>query len=93
MPPDLVVIRPGVQVVAGLDEPIFYSGNYYWRNESGFWYRSTSHTRGWMRVEDAPVEIRTIERPPLYIHHHGEARADVSGDHRPHAPPPEMQPS
>lgn len=73
--PELVVIRHGVQVIADLDEPIFYSGYYYWRHEGGFWYRSTSHTRGWVRVEDAPVEIRTIERPSVYIHYHGEARA------------------
>jgi hypothetical protein len=78
--PDLVVISPGVQVIADLDEPIFYSGNYYWRNEGGFWYRSTSHTQGWARVEVAPVEIRTIERPSAYVHFHGEARAHVSGD-------------
>jgi len=74
---DLVVMRPGVQVITGLDDPIFYNGGHYWRNEGGFWYRSTSHTHGWIRVEDAPVEIRTIERPSVYIHYHGEARADV----------------
>ena len=85
--PALVVTRPGVQVVTGLDQPIYYNGNYYWRNEGGFWYRSTSHTGGWVRVEDAPVEIRTIDRPFLYIHYHGEARAGVSGDHQTHVPP------
>jgi hypothetical protein len=84
--PDLVVISPGVQVIADLDEPIFYSGNYYWRNQGGFWYRSTSHTRGWARVEVAPVAIRTIERPSAYIHYHGEARAQVSGASRGPAP-------
>jgi hypothetical protein len=84
--PNLVVISPGVQVIADLDEPIFYSGNYYWRNQGGFWYRSTSHTRGWARVEVAPVEIRTIDRPSAYIHYHGEARAQVSRERQ--APPP-----
>lgn len=78
--PDLVVMRPGVQVIAGLDEPIFYNGNDYWRYEGGFWYRSTSHARGWVRVEDAPVEIRTIERPSLYLHYHGEALVRESGE-------------
>jgi hypothetical protein len=85
--PDLVVISPGVQVIADLDEPIFYSGNYYWRNQGGFWYRSTSHTRGWARVEVVPVEIRTIERPSAYIHYHGEARAHVAAERRGPAPP------
>jgi hypothetical protein len=86
--PDLVVISPGVQVIADLDEPIFYSGNYYWRNQGGFWYRSSSHTRGWARVEVAPVEIRAIERPSAYVHYHGEARARVSGERRGPVPPP-----
>src|SRR3954468_12931379 len=80
--PELVVVSPGVQVIADLDEPIFYSNNYYWRNQGGYWYRSQYHTRGWARVEAAPVEIRAIERPAAYIHYHGEARARVSGDRR-----------
>jgi hypothetical protein len=87
-PPELVVISPGVQVVADLDEPIFYSGNYYWRNDGGYWYRSTSHTRGWARVEVAPVEIRAIARPSMYVHYHGQARANVSNDRREVAAPP-----
>ncbi len=74
-------------MIADLDEPIFYSGNYYWRNQGGFWYRSSSHTRGWARVEVAPVEIRAIERPSAYVHYHGEARAHVSGERRGPAPP------
>jgi hypothetical protein len=75
--PELVVISPGVQVIADLDEPIFYSGSYYWRNQGGFWYRSTSHTQGWARVEVAPVEIRAIDRPSAYVRYHGTARARV----------------
>ena len=86
-PPGLVAIRPGAQVAGDLDESVFYNGYYYWRYQDGFWYRSTSHTRGWVRVEDAPVEIRTIERPSLYIRYHGEARAGLSGDHQTPVPP------
>jgi hypothetical protein len=90
--PELVVVSPGVQVIADLDEPIFYSNNYYWRNQGGYWYRSQYHTRGWARVEAAPVEIRAIERPAAYIHYHGEARARVSGDRRLNAPAPAPPP-
>jgi hypothetical protein len=84
--PELVVISPGVQVIADLDEPIFYSNHYYWRNQGGSWYRSASHTRGWARVEIAPVEIRTIERPSAYIHYRGGTRARVSSERRVVAP-------
>lgn len=69
-------------MIADRDEAVFYSGNYYWRNQGGFWYRSTSHTRGWARVEVVPVEIRTIERPSAYVHYHGQASAQVSGERR-----------
>jgi hypothetical protein len=72
--PDLVVISPGVQVIANYDEPIFYSDNYYWRNEGGFWYRSANHTRGWARVEVAPVRIRAIAQPSAYVRYRAEAR-------------------
>ena len=75
--PELIAIRPGVQVIANLDEPIFYTGNYYWRNQGGSWYRSTSHRRGWARVQVVPVEIRSIDRPAAYIHYRGETRARV----------------
>src|SRR5205823_13483946 len=61
--PDLVVVSPGVQVIADYDEPIFFSDSYYWRQDGGVWFRSTSHTGGWARVEVAPVAIRSIERP------------------------------
>lgn len=79
-PPNLVVISPGVQVIADYDEPIFYSGNYYWRNQGGFWYRSSSYTRGWARVQVAPVAIMRIEQPSAYI------RYRAGGSARVHAP-------
>jgi hypothetical protein len=75
--PDLVVVSPGVQVIADYDEPIFFSDNYYWRNTGGTWYRSTNYSGGWGRVEVAPVAIRSIERPAAYVHYHGEARASA----------------
>ena len=68
--PDLVEVSPGVQVIADYDEPIFYSDSYYWRQDGGVWFRSTSHTGGWARVEVAPVAIRSIERPAAYVHYH-----------------------
>jgi len=43
--PELVVVSPGVQVIADRDEPIFYSNNYYWRNQGGYWYRSPNYRR------------------------------------------------
>ena len=76
--PRLVEISPGVQVIADYDEPIFYSDDYYWRNEGGVWYRSKRHTSGWARAELVPPRIQTIERPSMYIHYRGEVAVPES---------------
>jgi len=89
--PDLVYIDSDVQVIADYDEPIFYSGNYYWRYDGGAWYRSQYHTRGWVRYDNAPVAIRRIDRPTAYIHYRGTASASARPevrDHRDSPPPP-----
>jgi hypothetical protein len=80
--PELVVISPGVQVIADYDEPIFYSENYYWRMDGGTWYRSHDHTRGWARVDVVPVTIRSIDRPSAYVHYRAEARGNARQEHR-----------
>jgi hypothetical protein len=79
--PELVYVSPGVQVIANYDEPVFYSDNYYWRYNSGVWYRSPYHTRGWVRSYDVPVRIRSIDRPTAYIRYRGNNRTVVR-DHR-----------
>ena len=61
--PEMVVISPGVQVIADLDEPIFYSSNYYWRNQGGYWYRSPYHTHGWARVDVTPDDVHVRFMP------------------------------
>ncbi len=91
--PALISIDSDVQVIADYDEPIFYSQNYYWRNDGGVWFRSTSHTRGWVRFDAAPAAIIRIERPAAYIHYRGNASASAHSqpeirDHRDSPPPP-----
>ncbi len=70
--PEMVVISPGVQVIANYDEPIFYSENYYWRYDNGFWLRSHTHSGGFVRYT-APRAIVQIERPSAYIRYRGRA--------------------
>lgn len=79
-PPQLVEVSPGVQVIADYDQPVFYSDSYYWRYDNGVWYRSREHTRGWARVEVLPPQIRTIDRPQIYVHYHGRAQATLRND-------------
>src|ERR1051326_6667912 len=75
--PELVAVAPGVQVIADYDQPVFYSDNYYWRYDNGVWYRSRDYRRDWARIEVVPDRIRTIERPEMSVHSHGEAHANA----------------
>jgi hypothetical protein len=77
-PPPMVYIDAEVQVIENYPEPVFYSSNYYWRYDSGAWYRSQNHTRGWARVEVVPVQIRRIEHPSVYVRYRGNARANTN---------------
>ncbi len=85
--PELVYVSPGVQVIANYDEPVFYSDNYYWRYNSGIWYRSPYHTRGWVRTYDVPVAVRRIDRPTAYIRYRGPDRTVVRDHRRPQPAP------
>jgi hypothetical protein len=83
--PDLVEISPGVEVVADYDQPVFYSDQHYWRQDAGVWYRSERYDHDWVRVDEVPAQVRTIERPEQYVHYRGheahkqakEARKDA----------------
>ena len=66
--PELVYVSPGVQVIADYNEPIFYSDNFYWRNDGGVWYRSRYHTGGWA-VATPPPAVSRIDRPRGYVHY------------------------
>lgn len=66
--PELVEVEPGVQVIYDYDEPVFYSDNYYWRNDGGRWYRSSYHNRGWVAYE-APSRVRTVSVRANYRHY------------------------
>ncbi len=90
--PELIVVSPGVQVIADYNEPVFYSENYYWRYDGGVWFRSNDYRRNWIRVQTVPVAVRRIDRPTAYIHYRGNARAEVR-DHRTSPPAqPAFQP-
>lgn len=92
-PPPLVEVSPGVQVIADYDQPVFYSDNVYWRYDAGVWYRSPSHTTGWVRVEAVPPQIRRIDRPTAYVHYRADAHAEVRDHREPVAAPPPPPPA
>jgi hypothetical protein len=67
--PSLAYVSPGVEVIADYDYPIFYSDGFYWRYDSGYWYRSPYYTGGWVGVRDVPYGIRGIRQPWTYSHY------------------------
>ncbi len=64
--PELITITPDVQVVAAYEEPVFFTGGFYYREINGGWYRSHSHSGGWSSYNDAPYSVRSIENRHSY---------------------------
>ncbi len=66
--PDLAPVSADVQVIADYDEPIFYTGGFYWWNYGDGWYRSTDYRGGWV-VATPPRAVVTIGSPVRYRHY------------------------
>jgi hypothetical protein len=75
--PDLVLVEPGVYVVADYSEPVFYTNGYYWLYRDGYWLRSYTYSGGWVSVRSVPYGVRRIHRPYAYRHYRPSARARV----------------
>jgi hypothetical protein len=73
-PPDMVLIEPGVYVLAHYDRPVFYNSGYYWLYSDGYWLRSYSYGGGWVRVRSVPYGVRRIHRPYRYVHYRPRGR-------------------
>jgi hypothetical protein len=86
--PDLVYVSPGVQVVADYDDSIFYADNFYWRYDSGRWYRSSWYTGGWVYATP-PHAVLSIERPYAYRRYRPSGYVSRRGysDYRDHRAP------
>jgi hypothetical protein len=82
----MVQIDSGVYAVADQDDPVFYADNFYWRYDSGVWYRSRYHTGGWA-IARPPAAVARIDRPRSYVHY----RPANWVAHRP--PPPARGPA
>jgi hypothetical protein len=67
-PPPLVEVEPGVQVVEGYDQEVFFVDGWYWHRAEGRWYRSRDHLGHW-----APVDSRFVP-PRISAYHVGAYR-------------------
>lgn len=66
-PPSMVLVEPGVYVVADYDRPVFYNSGYYWLYSDGYWMRSYTYSGGFVRVRSVPYGVRRIHRPHSYV--------------------------
>ncbi len=74
--PSMVLVEPGVYVVADYDRPVFYNDGFYWLYTDGYWMRSYSYSGGFVRVRSVPYGVRRIHRPYAYVRYrpHGSVR-------------------
>jgi hypothetical protein len=79
--PSLAYVSPGVYAVEDVDEPMFYSDNFYWRLHGGVWYRSRYHDRGWAYASP-PRAVMTINQPYAYVRFRGNGRFHARRDVR-----------
>ncbi len=85
---DLVEVSPGVEVVAGYDEPVFFADDYYWAYRGGIWYSSPWYRGGWVRAERVPGHISGIAHPEMYRNYRPAGYAPhgrISGGYANHA--------
>jgi hypothetical protein len=70
--PELAYVSPGLSVVVGYPEPIFYTSGYYWRYSNDRWYRSPYWDRGWSYYARPPRVIARIDQPYRYRYYRGD---------------------
>lgn len=62
--PPLVYAAPGVQVVEGYDEEVFFTGGWYWCRRDGVWFRTHDYHGGWVVAPRRYVPARIYRMPP-----------------------------
>lgn len=84
-PPPMVVVQPGVQVVEDSDDEVFFVDGFYWCRRDGRWFRTRTHSGGWVFVEERRVPRPIYGLPPgHYRHFRHERPAVVEPPGRPH---------
>lgn len=78
--PTLLVVQPGIQVVAGYPEELFLVGNYYWLRRDAAWYRSIHPRTGFVVVAPSRVPPGLTRLPPGRYRNYTKAEAKADRD-------------
>ena len=78
--PTLLVVQPGIQVVAGYPEEVFFVGNHYWLRRDEGWYRSVHPRAGFVVVAPSRVPPGLARLPPGHYKNYGKAQAKADRD-------------
>jgi len=78
--PTLLVVQPGIQVVAGYPEEIFFVGSHYWLRRDGGWYRSVHPQAGFVVVAPSRVPPGLTQLPPGHYRNYSKAQAKADRD-------------
>jgi hypothetical protein len=92
--PPLVVVQPGVQVVADFDEEVFYTGHWYWLRRDDGWYRARTPQATFAFVDPRQVPRALVRLTPGRYKRWRQATAEPPPPARPPPPmpPPRMPP-
>ena len=74
--PPLVVVQPGIQVVEGFREEVFFSAGWYWCRRPDGWYRARGPRERFAWVEARRVPPGLVRLPAGHYrnwHHEGHA--------------------
>ncbi len=77
--PAMAVVEPGVQVVVGQDDEVFYTNHHYWLRRDGGWYHARHHGDAFVYVESHHVPSGLVSLP-LGQYHHYHPGAAYAGD-------------
>jgi hypothetical protein len=76
--PPLVVVQPGIQVVEGFNEEVFFSGGWYWCRRGNAWYRARTPQAHfvWVDSRHVPMALQRVPAGRYRNWHRAEVRAE-----------------
>jgi hypothetical protein len=77
--PEMAVVQPGVQVVVGQEDEVFYTNHHYWLHRDAGWYHARHHSDPFVFVESHHVPSALVTFP-LGHYRHYHAHHAYAGD-------------